>query len=222
MHTQEFQEFLKENVTENHVHPVNQLNSTTGSKPMDEEQVRASGSDSTNPECANAKDSINRINRELLMSVIDDLTLKQKEFQGRESASLSRIMFLENELKDSQLKHVICAKVLAKAHQDLEDAQSKIKQKDRALSELRKECNALNTSAHGSNEAVELHDTQAPSNDGYDDAVREMRQTKDEYNAKLSKMKTTFDAYKQKMKETIERMQQQATNSLDQLDFDEI
>lgn len=261
MHSQKFQEFKMENAIEIFADQTEQLNTNTGAKPMDEEEIYASitdstkhlihppeqlhnstgvgslhgeqacasGSNSSNVQNENQKESVQKINRELLLSVIDELTSKQQVLQGTETALLSRIIYLENELKDSQLKHVICAKKLAKAQQELEEAQLKIKQKDIALIEFRNECNALNTSVHRSNEAVELaflecgelHNTQAQSNKERDDALLEMHRIKNVYNEKLTKMKSTIDSYKQKMKEVMKLIQQQA-DSLDQLDVDEI
>lgn len=252
MHSQEFQKFKMENEIDcqqlinrtganpiddqqicasvNFIRSPKQLHNNTGASPISGDQVCAStSSDSTtNLQMVNRIDSIEDISRELLVSVIEDLTKKQQELQGSESALLSRIIFLENELKDTHLKHVICANKLAKAQQELDVAESKINQKDHALIELRGECNALNTSVHRSNEAVEvafsecgeLHNTQARSYKERDDALQEMHRMKSDFNEKLSKMKATMDTYKQKMNEVMKLIQQQAS-SLDQLDFDE-
>lgn len=217
--------------TNNFIHlpePSSEHNSTRAGS-SDGDRVCASTSDSTNVQSENRNESIQKINRELLMSVIDDLTSKQQKLQGSESAMLSRIIFLDNELKDTQLKHIICAKKLAKAQQELEDAEKKIKQKDLALTELRDKCNALNTSVHRSNEAVELaflecgesHNTQSLLNKERYDALQEMQRIKNDHNEKLSKMKCTMDSYKQKVKHVMKLMQQQV-NSLNQLDFDAI
>lgn len=220
------------NTTNNYINTPEQSSqpsNSAGASSLGGDQVCASTSDSTNVQRSNQEKSIRKINQDLLMSVIDDLTSKQQKFQGSESALLSRITYLENELKDSHLKHVICAKKLAIAQQELEEAHIKNKQKDLALIELRDECNALNTSVHRSNEAVELaflecgelHNTQAQSNKERDDACQEMQRIRNDYNEKISKMKSTMDSYKQKMKDVIKSMRQQA-NSLEQLDFDEI
>lgn len=251
MHSQVFQKFKMENeigwqqlinrtgpnpiddqqicASVNFIRPPKQLHYSTGASPINGEQVCAStSSDSTNLQMVNRNDAIEEISRELLLSVIETLTKKQQEFQNSESALLSRIKFLENELKDTHLKHVICAKKLAKAQRELEVAESKINQKDHALIELRGECNALNTSVHRSNEAVEvafsecgeLHNTQAQSYKERDDALQEMQRMKSDYNEKLSKMKATMNTCEQKMTEVMKLIQQEAS-SMDQLDFDE-